>query len=65
MKRYSLIIDRINKDIMERSCKFLDEASQISGVIIDRTTFSVIFEELNEKQILALAKKYGIVDFTK
>jgi hypothetical protein len=48
-----------------RSNKFLEEASLIEGVKIDKDTLSVIFEDGIEDSILALAKKLHIVDLIK
>lgn len=62
MKRYTIVFDRINNDIMERTCKFLDEASKVDGVKIETETLSVSFETEKENAILSLAKKYGIVN---
>ncbi|MBR5728636.1 MAG: hypothetical protein IKX61_00290 [Prevotella sp.] len=62
MKKYTIVFDRINTDIMERSCKFLEEAFKIDGVKIEKETLSVSFETGKENAILELAKKYGIVN---
>ena len=62
MKRYTLVFDRVNQDVMMRSNRFLEEASLIEGVEIDKDTFSVIFEDGKEDSILALAHKLHIVD---
>lgn len=62
MKRYTLVFDRVNQDIMMRSNKFFEEASLIEGVKVDKDTLSVIFEDGKENSILALAKNLHIVD---
>ena len=62
MKRYTLVFNRVNQDVMMRSDKFLEEASLIEGVKTDKDTLSVIFEDGKEDSILALAKKLRIAD---
>lgn len=62
MKRYTLVFGKVNQDVMMRSNKFLEEASLIEGVKIDKDTLSVIFEDGKKDSIIALAQKLQIVD---
>lgn len=64
MKRFTIIFDKINNDILDRTNNFFKEVSQIEGVQVDKETLSVIFESGIERDIIALANKYRIVNFT-
>ncbi len=64
MKRFTIIFDKINNDILDRTNNFFKEVSQIEGVQVDQDTLSVIFESGIERDIIALANKYRIVNFT-
>lgn len=65
MKRYTIIYDRVNQDIIIRIKNFLKEVARIDGVKVDENSLSVMFEEGNESLILTLAEKYKMVDFVK
>lgn len=64
MNRFTITMNRITDDVIVRIQSFLEEASQIEGVAIDKETLSVIFNSDKERDVLALSDKYGIVDLT-
>lgn len=64
MNRFTITMNRITDDVIVRIQSFLEEASQIEGVTIDKETLSVIFNSDKERDVLALSDKYGIVDLT-
>ena len=64
MNRFTITMNRITDDVIVRIQSFLEEASQIEGVAIDKESLSVIFNSDKERDVLALSDKYGIVDLT-
>lgn len=62
--RHTIIVNRLDENILARIKGFLNAASQIDGVSVDEKTFSVIFESEKEDEILDLSKEYKIADLT-
>ena len=67
MKRYTAFIEgkSYTPERLERACKFLSEALKIEKTYSEDIKLSILFTEGKENEILALAEKYGIVDYTK
>lgn len=63
MKRYTIIIGRVNQDVMMHVNQFFKEASLIERVKLDKDTLSVNLEDGKKDSIIALAKKLKMVDF--
>lgn len=52
MNRFTITMNRITDDVIVRIQSFLEEASQIEGVAIDKETLSVIFNSDKERDVL-------------
>ncbi len=67
MKQYTIVLEggNFSPERLNMASKFLVEVLKIDGIQAGNTFMSINFPEEQEAKILALAQKFGVVDFTK
>ena len=67
MKRFSICVEgkSFTPERLERACNFLTDVFSITNTKVDNIVMSFLFDKNKEGEVLSLAEKYGIVNFTK